>query len=54
MSPQSFRPLATLAASWLSLLAASAAHADPVIIWQNGFESADNCAWGKASRELRP
>ncbi len=38
-------PFAVAAASTFALLVAGVAHADPVIIWQNGFESADTCAW---------
>jgi len=29
----------------LSVVASAARAADPVILWQNGFESADTCAW---------
>ncbi len=45
MPPKSRRSFVALAPSALGILVARAADADPVIIWQNGFESADTCAW---------
>ncbi len=47
MPPKPLRSFVVLAASGLAFLMAGAAHADTIIIWQNGFESADTCAWAK-------
>jgi len=40
-----FRPIGSLFLSATALLVASPARADEVIVYQNGFESADTCAW---------